>query len=68
MKRCLNERALVRLYLHEGTATQQFHLRTCADCAERYEQLVGDLDTIGQVLKAPPPVGEIGRAPLQRLR
>ena len=64
MKRCLSERALVRLYLREGTATQQFHLRMCADCAERYEQLVGDLDTISQVLEAPPPVGEIGRASL----
>ncbi len=68
MKQCLSERALVRLYLREGTATQQFHLRMCADCAERYEQLVGDLDAIGQVLKAPPPVGEIGRASLWRLR
>jgi hypothetical protein len=68
MKRCLSERALVWLYLREGTAAQQFHLRMCADCAERYEQLVDDLDTIGRVLEAPPPVGEIGRAPGWRLR
>jgi hypothetical protein len=67
MKRCLSERALVRLYLHEGTAAQQVHLRMCADCAERYEQLIGDLGTIGQVLEAPP-VGEIGRVPIWRLR
>jgi hypothetical protein len=67
MKRCLSERALVRLYVHEGTATQQFHLRMCADCAKRYEQLVGDLDTIGQVLEAPP-AAKIGRAPLWGLR
>jgi len=68
MKRCLSERALVRLYLREGTATQQFHLRMCADCAERYQQLFDDLDTIGQVLGAPPPVGEIDRVAPWRLR
>jgi hypothetical protein len=67
MKRCLSERALVRLYLRESTATQQSHLRMCADCAERYQQLFADLDTIGQVLAAPP-VAEIGRAPLWGLR
>jgi len=68
MKRCLSERALVRLYLREGTATQQFHLRMCADCAERYQQLFADLDTIGQVLGAPPPVGVIDRVSPWRLR
>jgi hypothetical protein len=67
MRRCLSERALVRLYLREGTATQQFHVRMCADCAERYEELIGDLDAIGQVLKAPPPAGEIERVSSWRL-
>ncbi len=59
MNRCLNERALLRIYTHEGTAAEQSHLRLCADCAEHYEQLVEDLETIGQVLEAPPPGAQI---------
>ena len=55
MNRCLNERALLAIYTHEGTAAEESHVRLCADCAERYELLVQDLKTIGQVLEAPPP-------------
>lgn len=55
MNRCLNERALLAIYTHEGTVAEQSHVRRCADCAERYELLVQDLKTIGQVLEAPPP-------------
>jgi hypothetical protein len=58
MNRCLNERALLALYTHEGTAVAQAHLRLCVDCAERYKLLVQDLETIGQALEAPPPVSE----------
>jgi hypothetical protein len=61
MKRCLSERALVRLHLNEGTAAQQFHLRMCTNCAKRYELLVHDLKTIGHVLESPPPAWEGGR-------
>ncbi len=58
MSRCLNERALLAIYTHEGTAAEQAHVRLCADCAERYELLVRDLKTIGQVLEALPPAWE----------
>jgi hypothetical protein len=61
MKRCLNERALVRLYLHEGTATQQFHLRTCADCAERYDALVDDQHASDAILTTTPPPAVVTR-------
>jgi hypothetical protein len=62
MNRCLGERALLRNYLHEGTAAEQSHLRQCADCAERYELLTEDLETIDQALDAPPLAAEPRRA------
>jgi hypothetical protein len=36
-------------------------LRLCADCAQRYEQFVEDLDTIGLVLATPPPASAVAR-------
>ena len=39
----------------EGTAAEYDHLRLCADCAERYDALLEDLELIGDVLKGPPP-------------
>lgn len=67
MNRCLNERALLQIYTREGTVAEQSHLRLCADCAERYESLVQDLETIGRVLEAPPPVWEDRRVSAWRL-
>jgi len=63
MNRCLSEPALLRLHLHDGTADgtagEPAHLRQCAECAERYDRLVEDLEMIARVLEAPPvPVGE----------
>ncbi len=55
MRRCLNERALLRVYLNEPTADDAFHLRMCADCAERYDAFVDDLEAIDAVLSATPP-------------
>jgi hypothetical protein len=57
----LNERALLGVHLRERVPGAEAHLRLCADCAERYDQLVDDLETIGTVLETPP-VGEIRRA------
>jgi len=58
MTRCLNESALLRLHMRESVAAERSHLRLCADCAERYERLVEDLETIGRVLEAAPPALE----------
>jgi hypothetical protein len=54
MNQCLNERSMVRILTHDGTAVERWHLRLCADCAERYDELEEDLQTIGAVLEAPP--------------
>jgi DNA polymerase-3 subunit delta' len=55
MKRCLSERALLQVHNRDGTAVQQEHLRLCAGCAERYDQLVEDLGTLHLALEAPQP-------------
>jgi hypothetical protein len=55
MNRCLNERALLRISMDESTAAEQTHLRFCADCAEHYDLLLEDLETIGRALEVPPP-------------
>ena len=54
MNRCLNERALLRMYTHESTAAERSHLRLCADCAERYDLFTEELEAIGHVLQSPP--------------
>jgi len=66
MNRCLNERALVRMLSREETAAERCHVRLCADCAERYDELVEDLDKIGQTLVAVPP-GVVRRMPMVRV-
>ncbi len=55
MNQCLRERALLRIFLHEGTSAEQAHLRLCADCAEHYDLLLEDLEAIRRALQAPPP-------------
>jgi hypothetical protein len=55
MNRCLKERALLRVSMHEGTAAEQAHLRFCADCAEHYDLLLEDLEAIARALETPPP-------------
>ena len=54
-KHCLSERRFLSVQAGEGTAADYNHLRLCADCAERYDALLEDLELIGEVLKAPPP-------------
>jgi hypothetical protein len=55
MNRCLRERALLSVFAGEGTAAQHTHLRLCADCAERYDGLIDDLEAIGDGLRHTPP-------------
>lgn len=55
MKPCLNEQTLLQLYAGDGSAAERQHLRLCADCAEHYDSLAEDLDTLRHILAAPPP-------------
>lgn len=55
MTRCLNERAMIRLYFKEGTAGEHAHLRSCADCAEAYDRLAEDLEALHATLTHLPP-------------
>jgi len=55
MRQCMSERALLRFHSRDGRATEREHLRLCADCAERYDQLVEDLSTLHLALEAPQP-------------
>lgn len=61
MTRCMSERALLRFHSRDGAAAEREHLRLCADCAERYDQLVEDLDALHHVLEAPPPAAAVRR-------
>ncbi len=67
MNRCLDERVLLRMYMHESSAAEQSHLRLCADCTEHYDQLVVDLETIGHALEAPPSAAVSRRASAARM-
>lgn len=64
MKQCLTKRALVRVATREGSVAEHGHLQLCADCSERYDALVEDLDAIGRIFEAPPPAGLRWRAAL----
>jgi len=68
MTRCLNERALVRVYFKDGTAAEHSHLRWCADCAEAYDRLVDDLEAIHETLASvsPAPLAAAHAVPWRR--
>jgi len=57
MNRCLRERTLLEIVFGDGTAAQHAHLRLCADCAERYDALSDDIETMSSTLaRTAPPV------------
>lgn len=62
MTECLSERTLLQLHTRDGAAAERQHLRLCADCAERYDKLAEDLDTLRHILAAPPPRPAVPRA------
>lgn len=55
MKRCLSERALLRVHTHDGTVVEREHLQGCADCAQRYDALAEDLTALQRILEEPAP-------------
>lgn len=64
MRRCLRDKALLRLYEGEGSERQQAHLDACQACAKRYQRLVDDLGAIRRVLREEPPPRLFHPAPL----
>lgn len=57
MSRCLGDKTLLSLYEGSGKGAQRAHLECCVDCGARYQQLVRDLEVIGQILQEAPPPG-----------
>jgi hypothetical protein len=62
MSRCLRDETLWRLYEGEGTEAERSHLKECAACTKRYQQLAADLQVIGRVLQEPPPLHASSRS------
>jgi len=50
MKRCLSDKALMRLQAGEGSAEQRAHLGACGACGDRYRRLDRELETVRHVL------------------
>jgi len=66
MNHCLSEPALLRVCMDEGTAAEQWHVRSCRECARRHARLSDDLGAIRRVLvDSPLPVVQT-RHPLPR--
>lgn len=69
MNRCLSDRVLVMLSIGEGTAAEREHVVGCAACTGRYDEMLEDLEMIGEALRGvPPPDTVAGRSPLPSLR
>lgn len=56
MTRCLRDYTLFMLYKGDGTEQQWTHLSTCLLCTVRYQQLVRDMEKIGEILEGNPPL------------
>lgn len=67
MSRCLRDQMLLLLSEGEGTSVHRAHLETCAACTTRYQQLVRDLEMIGQVLREAPPLQRAQDRPAQAI-
>jgi len=66
MNHCLDEPTLLRVSMEEGTAAEQWHVRSCRECGQRYTRLVADLASIRHVLVDTPPPRIVTRHPLPR--
>lgn len=54
MKRCLTDRALIRLLAELGKPDERTHLAVCTHCAARYRRLESEMAEIAHVLVATP--------------
>ena len=59
MKRCLTERALLRVHSRDGSAAEREHLQLCPNCAERYDALAEDLRLLQRTLEEPEPAAAV---------
>ena len=50
MKRCLSDKALMRLQAGDGSAEQRAHLSVCGACGDRYHRFDRELETVRHVL------------------
>jgi hypothetical protein len=50
MKRCLSDKALMRLQAGDGSAEQRAHLSVCGACGDRDRSLDRELETVRHVL------------------
>ncbi len=50
MKRCLSDKALMRLQAGDGSAEQRAHLSACGACGDRYRRVDRELETVRHVL------------------
>src|SRR5207249_196861 len=50
MKRCLSDKALMRLQAGDGSAEQRAHLSACGACGDRYRRGDRELETVRHVL------------------
>ena len=66
MNHCLDEPALLRVCMEEGPASEQWHVRSCRECGQRYGRLAEDLASIRHVLVDSPPPRVVTRHPLPR--
>jgi hypothetical protein len=56
MKRCLNEKELVTLHAGvDDSSEARIHLESCLNCARRYRDLQGEMETLIAVLRQPRP-------------
>jgi hypothetical protein len=55
MNQCLDERALLRMYVGDAPAGAPAHVRACVTCGARYAELDADVGAILRALEARPP-------------
>jgi len=55
MKRCLDDEALLWMYVGDRPPSDRQHVDSCAVCGRRYQRLLRDLDRIEGVLRKGPP-------------
>ena len=64
MKRCLSDKAVMRLQAGDGNAEQRAHLSVCGACGDRYRSLDRELETVRHVLlQTDEPRASVARRP-----
>jgi hypothetical protein len=64
MKRCLDDDALLWMYVGDRPLTDRQHVDSCSACARRHQRLLRDIDRIERVLRHGPPRAVLGGPPI----